>query len=50
MMYNKFSVLHWHITDAESFPFVLTTYPNITKYGAYAAVNNIINIYIYLFY
>ena len=38
MMYNKLNILHWHITDAESFPFNLSTYPNITIYGAYTPV------------
>ena len=36
MMYNKLNVLHWHLTDAESFSFMLSTYPNITIYGSYA--------------
>ena len=36
MMYNKLNVLHWHLTDDESFPYMLKTYPNITLNGAYA--------------
>ena len=36
MMYNKFNVLHWHITDAESFPFEMKSLPEITTYGMYA--------------
>jgi len=37
MMYNKLNVLHWHLTDAESFTLLLTTYPDITKGGAYTS-------------
>lgn len=37
MMYNKLNVLHWHITDTESFPFPLHSFPNITTAGAYTA-------------
>lgn len=36
MMYNKMNVLHWHITDADSFPLQLKTYPNLTKQGAFS--------------
>ncbi len=35
MMYNKLNVMHWHISDAESFPLLLNTYPDITMHGAY---------------
>ena len=30
MMFNKLNVLHWHITDDESFPLELKSYPEIT--------------------
>eukprot|EP00041_Stephanoeca_diplocostata_P027539 m.759499 g.759499 ORF g.759499 m.759499 type:complete len:586 (+) comp23196_c1_seq12:107-1864(+) len=36
MSYAHFSVLHWHITDAQSFPLVLSSLPNLTR-GAYTA-------------
>jgi hexosaminidase len=31
------NVLHLHLTDSESFPLELKSYPNITKAGAYSA-------------
>jgi len=36
MLFHKLNVLHWHITDEESFPLQLDSYPNLTKYGAYS--------------
>jgi len=36
MMFNKMNVLHWHITDDQSFPLELKSFPNITKFGAYS--------------
>ena len=35
------NVFHWHLTDDTSFPFQSTTFPNMTKYGAYDAVTHI---------
>lgn len=36
LMYNKMSVLHWHITDEDSFPLILDKHPEIAKYGAFS--------------
>ena len=34
-MYNKLNTFHWHISDAETFPLVLNSYPNLTAYAIY---------------
>jgi len=36
MEYNKLNVFHWHMVDAESFPFESRVFPNISIYGRYA--------------
>lgn len=36
MSYNKLNVLHWHLTDTHSFPFVSTREPKLALYGAYS--------------
>ena len=41
MEMNKMNVFHWHLTDDTSFPFQSTTYPNMTKYGAYDSVTHV---------
>ena len=36
MMFNKLNVLHWHITEVNSFPIVLDSVPELARAGAYA--------------
>lgn len=36
MLATKLNVLHWHITDSDSFPIYLPSHPNLTIYGAFS--------------
>lgn len=35
MSYDKLNVLHWHMNEQQSFPFVSESVPKLTQYGAY---------------
>jgi hexosaminidase len=41
MAYNKFNVLHWHLTDDQSFPYKSRTYPELSEKGAYHPVSKV---------
>ncbi|XP_021693811.1 chitooligosaccharidolytic beta-N-acetylglucosaminidase [Aedes aegypti] len=36
MASTKLNVLHWHITDSQSFPLEIPSLPQMTEYGAYS--------------
>jgi hexosaminidase len=33
LMYNKMNILHWHITDEDSFPLIIPTRPELSDSG-----------------
>ena len=37
MSFSKLNVLHWHISDAQSFPMYLKSFPDFVKYTAYSS-------------
>lgn len=38
LLYNKMSVLHWHITDEDSFPIVIDSRPELSTYGKLSGI------------
>jgi hexosaminidase len=36
MSYIKLNVLHWHVIDAQSFPYVVPSVPELSQKGSYA--------------
>ena len=36
LSYSKLNVLHWHLTDTQSFPLYLDSLPMFAEYGAYS--------------
>lgn len=37
MSFSKLNVLHWHLTDSQSWPIEIKAYPEMTKSGAYSS-------------
>ena len=33
LMYSKMNILHWHITDEDSFPLQILSRPDLEEYG-----------------
>ena len=34
LMFNKMNILHWHITDEDSFPIEIKAQPELSQYGS----------------
>jgi hexosaminidase len=34
LMFNKMNILHWHISDEDSFPLEVKTQPELSQYGS----------------
>ncbi|KAG1052261.1 hypothetical protein G6F43_005594 [Rhizopus delemar] len=37
LVYNKLNVLHWHITDSQSWPLYIASHPELSQKGAYTS-------------
>lgn len=38
LLYNKMSILHWHVTDEDSFPITIESRPELANYGKLSGV------------
>jgi len=41
MLFNKLNVLHWHITDEDSFPYEIPNMPDLSVYGKVGGVYSV---------
>ncbi|KZT28733.1 glycoside hydrolase family 20 protein [Neolentinus lepideus HHB14362 ss-1] len=39
MSWVKINTFHWHITDSQSFPLIVSQYPELAQYGAYSSAD-----------
>lgn len=39
MPLSKLNTLHWHLSDDEAFPLILTTHPELAEGGAYSKLS-----------
>ena len=35
LMYNKMNVIHWHISDEDSFPLEIASHPELARAGSF---------------